>query len=118
KNFNQLKPEIKVGFIILDRALQFSNFEVDEEQKTNKKGKFDLNLSEEIDNSKCNIPPYSIYIEKRIGIEVKEFRKTYFITFIKYNEKNDIKNRFNITLDQLPTFIVGLQKMNEYVKQH
>ncbi|XP_055939670.1 uncharacterized protein LOC129969234 [Argiope bruennichi] len=103
-----------------DRASKFPAFrdEDEEERKSPKKRKFDLNLSDEIENPKSIIPPYSIYLGKGLGIEIKEFRKAYYITYVKYNDKGDIKNRFNIAVDQIQTFILGLQKMAEYVKQH
>ncbi|KAF8789078.1 hypothetical protein HNY73_007052 [Argiope bruennichi] len=106
--------------IYLDRASKFSAFrdEEKEEHKSSKKRKFDLNLSDEIENPESIIPPHSIYLGKGLGIEIKEFRKAYYITYVKYNDKGDIKNRFNIAVDQIQTFILGLPKMAEYVKQH
>ncbi|GFT97411.1 uncharacterized protein NPIL_365601 [Nephila pilipes] len=99
-----------------DRAPKFSAFrdEDDEETKSPTKRKFDLNLSDEIENPKSIIPPYSIYLGKGLGIEIKEFRKSYYITYIKYNDKGDVKNRFNIAIDQIQTFILGLRENGRY----
>ncbi|GIY39575.1 uncharacterized protein CDAR_425951 [Caerostris darwini] len=111
---------LKVSTSHLDRAPKFQAItdEEDDEPESSKKRKFDLNLSEEIENLKSIIPPYSIYLVKGLSIEIKEFRKSYYVTYSKFNEKGDVKNRFNITVDQIATFVLGLTKMNECVKQH
>ncbi|GBN02329.1 hypothetical protein AVEN_260393-1 [Araneus ventricosus] len=69
-------------------------------------GSFDLNLK---------IQPYSIFLSKGVGVEIKEFRKAYYIAFSKTVD-GDVRNRFNLPLDQLPILAKAVEALTEYIK--
>ncbi|GFY22023.1 hypothetical protein TNCV_3296671 [Trichonephila clavipes] len=80
-------------------------------KKSVKKGKpqniFDLDLSPPSSGShEIKIPPYNVYLGKGAAIELKEFRKSYYIAFSKTVD-GEIRNRFNLPLDQLNVLMKG-----------
>ncbi|GFT16735.1 uncharacterized protein NPIL_219581 [Nephila pilipes] len=88
-----------------------------------KKGKpastaFDLDLSPPCSVSdEKKIPPYSIYLGKGVVIELKEFRKSYYIAFSK-SADGEVKNRFNLALDQLHVLLKAVEALVEYLKEY
>lgn len=84
-------------------------------KRLKKAATYDLNLSNELENTCKNIAPYTIYIGKGTSIEVKEFRKQHYIGIIKSGDKGEVKNRLNVPIDVLPVLLLGLKKMEEYI---
>lgn len=78
--------------------------------------KFDLNLSSELEIKNSQIPNYSVYLGKNTALEIKEYRKQYYLCFLKYSDRGEIKNRFNINIDQIGTMMMGLEKIQEFLK--
>ncbi|GFX47846.1 uncharacterized protein TNCV_5002671 [Trichonephila clavipes] len=89
-------------------------------KKSVKKGKtqniFDLDLSPPSSGlHEVKIPPYNVYLGKGAAIELKEFCKSYYIAFSKTVDE-EIRNRFNLPLDQLNVLMKGVEAIHEYVK--
>ncbi|GBN38527.1 hypothetical protein AVEN_151777-1, partial [Araneus ventricosus] len=79
-------------------------------------GSFDLNLCPHSTSSEeLKIQPYSIFLGKGVGVEIKEFRKAYYIAFSKTVD-GDVRNRFNLPLDQLPILSKAVEALTEYIK--
>ncbi|GFQ73938.1 uncharacterized protein TNCT_271921 [Trichonephila clavata] len=77
---------------------------------------FDLSLCQpSAANDAVKIQPYSIYLGRGIGVEIKEFRKNYYIAFSKTVD-SEIRNCFNLALDQLPILAKVVEALQEYVK--
>ncbi|GFQ86469.1 uncharacterized protein TNCT_547471 [Trichonephila clavata] len=77
---------------------------------------FDLNLClPSAASDAVKIQPYSIYLGRGIGVEIKEFRKNYYIAFSKTVD-SEIRNRFNLALNQLPILAKAVEALQEYVK--
>ncbi|GFQ79042.1 uncharacterized protein TNCT_48981 [Trichonephila clavata] len=77
---------------------------------------FDLNLSPPSTSvDELKIQPYSIYLGKGVGVEIKEFRKSYYVAFSKTVD-GDVRNRFNLALDQLPILLKAVETLVQYVK--
>ncbi|GFW84623.1 uncharacterized protein TNCV_2596681 [Trichonephila clavipes] len=77
------KKKLKRGFV--EEEEEYSNVSP---KKSVKKGKpqniFDLDLSPPSSSShEVKIPPYNVYLGKGAAIELKEFRKSYYIAFSK-----------------------------------
>ncbi|GBO31390.1 hypothetical protein AVEN_7993-1 [Araneus ventricosus] len=61
-----------------------------------------LNLTRpEIKTEKKNSSRTTLNLGKGLVMELKEFRNTYYIGLEKYGEGQQVRNRFNIPLDQL-----------------
>ncbi|GBO31996.1 hypothetical protein AVEN_268382-1 [Araneus ventricosus] len=84
-----------------------------------KKRKFHLDLSKESDAATSSklATPYSVYIGKGVCLELKDFRKSLYLGFIKTNEKSEIKNRFNFHVDQIPVLLEGIAHIQEHLKK-
>ncbi|GFS56103.1 uncharacterized protein TNCV_3699912 [Trichonephila clavipes] len=82
-----------------------------------KKRKFNIDISKEKDGETVKLlAPYSVYIGKGVCLEVKDFRKTLYLGFVKSNEKNEVKNRFNLHVDQIPVLLEGLEHIQQHLK--
>ncbi|GFY22458.1 uncharacterized protein TNCV_2177191 [Trichonephila clavipes] len=62
---------------------------------------------------KINVKPYW----KGAAIALKEFRKTDYIAF-SITVDGEIRNRFNLPLDQLNVLMKGVEAIHEYVKDY
>ncbi|GFT09428.1 uncharacterized protein F54H12.2, partial [Nephila pilipes] len=86
-------------------------------ETTVKKRKFNIDLSKETDRAeKSPTIPFNVYIGKGVCLELKDFRKTLYLGFVKTNEKNEIKNRFNLHVDQIPVLIEAIEHIRNHLK--
>lgn len=76
---------------------------------------FHLNLEKE---TSTKIPHFVVNIGKGIVVEVKEFRKIHYVGFSKLSNTNDVKNRFNIPIDQIESTTVALEAVRKHVVKH
>ncbi|GFR10287.1 uncharacterized protein TNCT_137971 [Trichonephila clavata] len=86
-------------------------------KKTISKQKFDLDFAKDAIENKIKIPPYLINVGKGLLMEVKEFRSNFYVGLCKVSEANEVRNRFNIPIEQLETFRKALDAMITYVKE-
>lgn len=83
-----------------------------------KKIKCSLNLAPEETNIKGTYQPYNIYLGHDIFIELKSYRQSNYLGFYKKDPvSGDIKNRFNIPLEQLLTLKKALVAVEVHLKQ-
>ncbi|GBO16672.1 hypothetical protein AVEN_149339-1 [Araneus ventricosus] len=76
-------------------------------------GSFDLNLCPYSTSSEeLKIQPYSIFLGKGVGVEIKEFRKAYYIAISKTVD-GDVRNRLNLPLDQIPISSKAVEALTE-----
>lgn len=87
-----------------------------ETTRKRKAPKFDLNLSSsDVPLAKSTLEPYSIYIGSDIVLEVKPFKKEYYLGFYKHvNGEN--KKHFNINIKQIHTVRKALETVVEYCR--
>ncbi|GFT61838.1 uncharacterized protein TNCV_4914451 [Trichonephila clavipes] len=99
-----LDPKTKPGKMIVSSSIA-------------KKRKFNIDISKEKDGETVKLlAPYSVYIGKGVCLEVKDFRKTLYLGFVKSNEENEVKNRFNLHVDQIPVLLEGLEHIQQHLK--
>ncbi|GFU40532.1 uncharacterized protein NPIL_349951 [Nephila pilipes] len=60
--------------------------------------------------------PFNVYIGKGVCLELKDFHKTLYLGFVKTNDKNEIKNRFNLHVDQIPVIIEAIEHIRNHLK--
>ena len=70
--------------------------------------------NEVLGKKKC-ISPLKIYVGNNIYVEVKEYKKNFYVGFSK-EEDGTIRNRFNIALEQLDKVEEALNILKEYVR--
>ncbi|GFR16908.1 uncharacterized protein TNCT_519821 [Trichonephila clavata] len=81
-----------------------------------KQRKFNLNLAEsEIDKKHQS---YSINLGRGLIMELKEFRNAHYIGFVKYGDGQEIRNRFNIPIDQLSVLKKAIEAMEVHIDSH
>ncbi|GFT58897.1 uncharacterized protein NPIL_154211 [Nephila pilipes] len=86
-------------------------------ETTSKKRKFNIDLSKETDHvEKSPTIPFNVYIGKGVCLELKDFHKTLYLGFVKTNDKNEIKNRFNLHVDQIPVIIEAIEHIRNHLK--
>ena len=78
--------------------------------------RYDVIISEDKPDTR-DISPLSVYIGAGFAVEIKEFRKNYYICFSKTVD-GDIKNRMNLPLDQLKNIKKALEVTEKHVKRH
>ncbi|GFU42187.1 uncharacterized protein NPIL_229611 [Nephila pilipes] len=82
-----------------------------------KKRKFNIVLSKETDRAeKSPTIPFNVYIGKGECLELKDFRKTLYLGVVKTNDKNGIKNRFNMHVDQITVLIEAIEHIRNHLK--
>lgn len=100
-------------FIQIKRKPKSSSSETTRKRKA---VKFDLNLSSsDVPLAKPTLEPYSIYIGSDIVLEVKPFKKEYYLGFYK-NVDGNITNRFNINIKQIQTVRKAIETIMEYCR--
>ncbi|GFT64287.1 hypothetical protein TNCV_3438331 [Trichonephila clavipes] len=63
------------------------------------------------------LAPYSVYIGKGVCLEVKDFGKTIPWLHVKSSEKNEVKNRFNLSCGPNSTVLLeGLEHIQQHLK--
>ncbi|GFT09431.1 uncharacterized protein NPIL_343471, partial [Nephila pilipes] len=98
-------------------GLPTAAMETENLETTVKKRKFNIDLSKETDRAeKSPTIPFNVYIGKGVCLELKDFRKTLYLGFVKTNEKNEIKNRFNLHVDQIPVLIEAIEHIRNHLK--
>ncbi|GFQ65422.1 uncharacterized protein TNCT_90251 [Trichonephila clavata] len=111
------RKKIKAAFSEDEDDVEYMLPRKKQKKKTNTSASgFDLNLCPPSAASNAvKIQPYSIYLGRGIGMEIREFRKNYYIAFSKTVD-SEIRNRFNLALDQLPILAKVVEALQEYVK--
>lgn len=69
-----------------------------------KRLKFDLDLSPDVSSTSCSLTNYCVNCGDVLFVELKPFRKQWYVNCTKYGENAKVKSRFNINLGQLPVF--------------
>lgn len=77
----------------------------------------DLNLDNEPSSSSQSLPPYSIFLGSGIMVEIKAYRKEYYVAFSR-QDNGETKNRFNINIKQLPVLKKAVEALRLYCKEH
>ncbi|GFQ64827.1 uncharacterized protein TNCT_243091 [Trichonephila clavata] len=111
------RKKIKAAFSEDEDDVEYMLPRKKQKKKTNTLASgFDLNLCPPSAASDAvKIQPYSIYLGRGIGAEIKEFRKNYYIASSKTVD-SEIRNRFKLALDQLPILAKAVEVLQEYVK--
>ncbi|GFV15239.1 uncharacterized protein TNCV_787301 [Trichonephila clavipes] len=89
---------------------------VEKKEESSKKPRADYNFSDPTEEKKI-IPPISAYLGKGVTISIKEYRKAHYIALQK-NVGDDVKNRFNINIEQLGALKKAISVFNEHVKKN
>lgn len=76
----------------------------------------DLDLSPELPPTLHTLTNYNIYCGDGLYLELKQFRKVWYLNFTRYGEHADIKNRFNINLKQFAIFKKGVDAIEKHIK--
>ena len=76
---------------------------------------YDIIISK--DEPEHQIPPLSIYIGSGYGVEVKEFRKNYYVCF-SHTINDDNQKRLNLPLSQIYNLQEAVNRLSEYVKKY
>lgn len=101
------------------RKRRFNSFEdVDEEKPTfSKRPEINLNLAPDKPVVASSITPYNVYIGDGLYIELKNFRKVWYLNFTRFGEHGDVKNRFNINIKQFQIFKKGIDAIANHLKK-
>ena len=75
--------------------------------------KFDVDL--EGPSYQRDIEPFCVNVGKGAIIEIKQFRKVYYLGFAKIGSDNEIRNRFNFELSQLTNLKKALEAVTEHL---
>ncbi|KAG8185569.1 hypothetical protein JTE90_007970 [Oedothorax gibbosus] len=98
-------------FVPLKRKMKSSG-EVSKKGKRNLK--VDLNLGEAA-VPRVALPPYSIYLGSDILLEVKPFKKEFYLGFSK-NVDGEVKNRFNVNIKMIRTVKRAIDAVIEHLE--
>ncbi|GBM76232.1 hypothetical protein AVEN_272292-1, partial [Araneus ventricosus] len=85
------------------------------EDSNKKQRNVDYNFSDPTEEKKL-ISPISAYLGKGVTISIKEYRKAFYISLQK-NVGEDVKNRFNLNLEQLGALKKAIHVFTEHVKR-
>ncbi|GIY06967.1 hypothetical protein CEXT_425991 [Caerostris extrusa] len=80
---------------------------------TKEKGNDDDFLAEP--DAEKKIQPYTINLGKGFMMELKEFRNAYYIGLVKFGDVQEVRNRFNIPIDQIGVLKKAVEAMSNYV---
>ncbi|KAG8175725.1 hypothetical protein JTE90_010264 [Oedothorax gibbosus] len=75
--------------------------------------KFDVDL--EGSSYQRDIEPFCVNVGKGALIEIKQFRKVYYLGFAKLRPDNEIRNRFNFELSQLGNLKKALEAVTDHL---
>ncbi|GFW33931.1 hypothetical protein TNCV_3590161 [Trichonephila clavipes] len=78
--------------------------------------KFNLNLAESENDKKYQ--PYSINLGRGFVMELKEFRNAHYLGFVKFGDGNEVRNRFNIPIDQLTVLKKAIEAIENHIDSH
>ncbi|GFQ91454.1 uncharacterized protein TNCT_304271 [Trichonephila clavata] len=89
---------------------------VEKKEEHSKKPRTDYNFSDPTEERKI-IPPISAYLGKGVTISIKEYRKSFYLSLQK-TVGEDIKNRFNMNLEQLGALKKAINVFYEHIKKN
>ncbi|GFQ85290.1 uncharacterized protein TNCT_579351 [Trichonephila clavata] len=128
KNFSKTDSESDVESIISDDE---RNSIISAKSKKNPKqwnetypttseytDQYDVHITNDFKKTDEDIPPLSVYIAVGFAVEIKKFRKTFYLTLSKKDSDTQRKKFINIPSYQLTNVQEGLRILQKHIKKH
>ncbi|GFQ72178.1 uncharacterized protein TNCT_15351 [Trichonephila clavata] len=128
KNFSKTDSESDVESIISDDE---RNSIISAKSKKNPKqwneiypttseytDQYDVHITNDFKNTDEDIPPLSVYIAVGFAVEIKKFRKTFYLSLSKKDSDTQRKKFINIPINQLTNVQEGLRILQKHIKKH
>ncbi|GFQ75025.1 uncharacterized protein TNCT_278901 [Trichonephila clavata] len=128
KNFSKTDSESDVESIISDDE---RNSIISAKSKKNPKqwnetypttseytDQYDVHITNDFKNTDEDIPPLSVYTAVGFAVEIKKFRKTFYLSLSKKDSDTQRKKFINIPINQLTNVQEGLRILQKHIKKH
>ncbi|GFR18697.1 uncharacterized protein TNCT_637781 [Trichonephila clavata] len=128
KNFSKTDSESDVESIISDDD---RNSIISAKSKNNPKqwnetypttseytDQYDVHITNDFKNTDEDIPPLSVYIAVGFAVEIKKFRKTFYLSLSKKDSDTQRKKFIDIPINQLTNVQEGLRILQKHIKKH
>ncbi|GFQ88357.1 uncharacterized protein TNCT_238761 [Trichonephila clavata] len=79
---------------------------------------YDVHITNDFKNTDEDIPPLSVYIAVGFAVEIKKFRKTFYLSLSKKDSDTQRKKFINIPINQLTNVQEGLRILQKHIKKH
>ena len=106
-----------LGSYVRKRSITFEEDEEDDQLAAKQKlPRIDVDVSPKISTENNNLKNFVIYVGDGLYLELKEFRKNWYLNISRYGDHAVIKNRFNIKVKQFPEFLKGIEIIANYLR--
>ena len=106
-----------LGSYVRKRSILLEEDEEDDQPTIKQKlPKVDVDISPKIPTENHNLKNFVIYVGDGLYLELKEFRKCWYLNISRYGDHAVIKNRFNIKMKQFPEFLKGIEIISNYLR--